>query len=170
MLTSTRSTAIGVFPDRARAEQAVDELRRAGFRMDQVGFVARNGTGLITDATETEVRAESGAAAGAVTGGLLGALLGGVAALSIPGIGPVLAAGLLAGVLSGTAAGAWGGGLLGALVGLALPEEEARHYQEEVRAGRTLVTVEAGDRYVEAVDILSRCGGTYLEPSTTAGA
>jgi hypothetical protein len=170
MQTSTRTTAIGVFPDWAHVEQAVDELRRAGFRTDQVGFVTRNGTGLITDATDPEVRAETGAAAGAVTGGLLGALLGGVAAVSIPGIGPVLAAGLLAGVLSGTAAGAWGGGLLGALVGLALPEEEARHYQEEVRAGRTLVTVQAGDRYVEAVDILCRCGGTYLEPSTTAGA
>jgi hypothetical protein len=170
MLTSTRTTAVAVFQDRARAEQAVDELRRAGFRTDQIGFVTRDGGTIMTDATPTEVRAETGAAAGAVTGGILGALLGGVAALSIPGIGPVLAAGLLAGVLGGTAAGAWGGGLLGALIGLALPEEEARHYEEEVRGGRTLVIVQAGDRYVEAVDLLSRCGGTYLEPSAPARA
>src|SRR5689334_3605311 len=170
MVTSTRSTAVCVFQNPAQARQAVDELRRAGFRPDQIGFVSRDGTGPVTDATEPEVRAESGAAAGAVTGGLLGALLGGVAALSVPGLGPVLAAGLLAGVLGGTAAGAWGGGLLGALIGLALPEEEARHYAEEVQAGRTLVIVQAGDRYVEAVDLLSRCGGTYLEPSTSARA
>ena len=170
MLTSTRSLAIGVFPDRAQAERAVEELHRAGFRSEEIGFVTRDGTHLVTDATSTEVRAESGAAAGAVTGGILGALLGGVAALSIPGLGPVLAAGLLAGVLGGSAAGAWGGGLLGALIGLALPEEEARYYQEEVQAGRALVMVQAGDRYVETVDILSRCGGTYLEPSPTARA
>jgi hypothetical protein len=168
MVTSTRSTAICAFPGPAQAREAVDELRRAGFRPDQIGFVSRDGTGVATDATGPEVRAESGAAAGAVTGGLLGALLGGVAALSVPGIGPVLAAGLLAGVLGGTAAGAWGGGLVGALVGLALPEEEARHYQQEVEAGRALVMVQSGDRYVEAVDILSRCGGTYLEPSAAA--
>jgi hypothetical protein len=168
MLTSTRSTAIGVFQDRAQAERAVDELHRAGFRNDEIGFVTRDGKHVVTDATDTEVRAESGAAAGAVTGGILGALLGGVAALSVPGVGPVVAAGLLAGVLGGTAAGAWGGGLLGALIGLALPEEEARYYQGEVEAGRALVIVQAGDRYAEAVGILSRCGGTYREPSATA--
>jgi hypothetical protein len=167
MLATTRSTAIGSFESRARAERAVEELLRAGFTWEQVGYLTRNNEGVLTDATQAEVRAEGGAAAGAVTGGVLGAVVGGVAALSIPGVGPILAAGLLAGVLGGGAVGAWGGGLIGALVGLALPEEEARYYEEELQAGRTLVVVQAGDRYAEAMDVLSRCGGTYLDPFTT---
>ena len=58
------------------------------------------------------------------------------------------------------AAGAAAGGLLGALIGLAIPEEDARYYQTEVETGRTLVTVQAGGRYAEAVDIL-RSNGAY---------
>jgi hypothetical protein len=166
MLATTQSTAIAAFDSLAMAERAVEELGRAGFTWNQIGFITRYNEGVLTDADGTESRAETGAAAGAVTGGVLGAVVGGVAALSLPGIGPILAAGLLAGVLGGSAAGAWGGGLLGALIGLALPEEEARYYEEELQAGRTLVLVEAEDRYPEAMDILSRHGGTYVDPFT----
>jgi hypothetical protein len=167
MLATTRATAIGAFDSRAQAEQAVNELLCADFRPEQIGFITRDNEGVLTDANEMEARAEGGAAAGAVTGGVGGGVLGAAAALSIPGVGPILAAGLLAGVLGGTAAGAWGGGLIGALVGLALPEEEARYYEEELQAGRALVMVQAGGRYTEAMDILSRCGGTYMDPFTT---
>jgi hypothetical protein len=167
MLATTNATALGSFESRAQAEQAVTELLRAGFTGSQIGFLTRDNERIVTDATPKEVQAETGAATGAVTGGAIGAVLGGVVALTIPAIGPVLAAGVLAGVLGGTAAGAWGGGLLGALIGFALPEEAARYYEEDLNQGRTLVLVQAGDRYTEAVDILSRCGGTYLDPFTT---
>jgi hypothetical protein len=167
MLATTRTTAMAAFDSRAQAERAIEDLQRAGFGPDQIGFITRRNEGVLTDATDTEVRAESGAAAGAVTGGILGALVGGAVALSLPGVGPILAAGLLAGVLGASAAGAWGGGLLGALIGLTLPEEEARYYEEELQAGRALVMVQAGDRYTEAMDILARNGGTYLDPFTT---
>lgn len=36
-----RSTVVGIFDDRASAEQAVEELRRAGFPEDQTGFIVR---------------------------------------------------------------------------------------------------------------------------------
>jgi hypothetical protein len=166
MLATNPTTAIAAFDSRAQAERALAALRGAGFTWAQIGFITRRNENVLTDANDNEVRAESGAAAGAVTGGVLGAVVGGVAALSIPGIGPILAAGVLAGVLGGGAAGAWGGGLLGALIGLALPEEEAHYYAEELEAGRTLVLVQAGDRYAEAMDLLTRCGGTYVDPFT----
>jgi hypothetical protein len=166
MLATTHTTAIAAFDSRAPAERAIAELICAGFTWSQLGFITRSNEEVLTDANDTETRAEGGAAAGAVTGGVLGAVVGGVAALALPGIGPILAAGLLAGVLGGGAVGAWGGGLIGALVGLALPQEEAQYYEEELRAGRTLVLVQAGERYPEAMDILSRCGGSYVEPFT----
>ncbi|MGH7129004.1 MAG: general stress protein, partial [Planctomycetaceae bacterium] len=76
----------------------------------------------------------------------------------LPAIGPVIAGGLLMSILASAAGGAAAGGLVGALIGLGIPEEEARFYDTEFRAGRTVVTVQAGDRYDEAFAICNRRG------------
>src|SRR5207244_13478774 len=113
-----QTTALfATFEDRRQAERFVAELKRAGFKDEELGV-------LTPHAVSHPV--EEGAAAGAVTGGALGAVAGAVATGLIPGVGPVIAAGLLAGVLGGGAAGAATGGVLGALIGLGVPEEEAR--------------------------------------------
>lgn len=49
--------------------------------------------------------------------------------------------------------------IAGALIGLGIPEEEAKYYEGEVKAGRTLVTVKADGRYDEACALLRRFGG-----------
>jgi hypothetical protein len=112
----------------------------------------------------------AGAATGAITGGVLGGLIGVAAALLVPGIGPVIAGGILASALGGAAIGAAAGGLLGALVGLGVPEEEARLYEGDLQAGRAVVTVHAEHRYPEAHAILQRHGAANLRsaPSATA--
>src|SRR5207244_295531 len=63
------------------------------------------------------------------------------------------------GAATGAAAGVVGGGIVGALVGLDIPEEHAHIYERELKAGRVLVGVRAGDRMGEAAEILHRCGG-----------
>jgi hypothetical protein len=45
---------------------------------------------------------------------------------------------------------------MGALLGLGIPEEEARQYEGHLRAGRTLVAVQAPARCGEALAILRR--------------
>ena len=90
----------------------------------------------------------------------------GIGALAIPGLGPVLAGGVLAtafGIAGGTAVagagiGAAAGGIVGGLVGLGFPETEARHFEAGIRSGRVLVIVKAGERSKEAVEILERQG------------
>ena len=151
-----RSTVVGVFRDRSRAEHAVRELHNAGFRNDQIGFAARGGEAPEGSAAMGEgTEAGEGAAKGAVGGGIIGGILGALATGLIPGIGPVIAGGLLAGLLGGAAVGAAAGGLMGALVGsMGVPEEEARYYDQEFRSGRTIVTVKADGRYDEAQRIL----------------
>ena len=102
--------------------------------------------------------APEGAAIGAATGATvlaLGSL--GVTFGVIPVIGPILAVGPLAAALISAGAGAAGGGLIGALIGWGIPEEDARYYETEVRAGRYLVTVECGQRD-DARDLLRRYG------------
>jgi hypothetical protein len=138
MITQQRATIVGVFDDRRQADRAVDELRRAGFRDDQIGVAWRHEEGEFDvegteDATD-ETRAGTGAAAGVLAGLGLGAVAGiGVLSGVIPVIGPAIAGGTLGVILSNAAAGAGVGGLIGALVGAGIPEEEAQHYQGEVR-------------------------------------
>jgi len=60
------------------------------------------------------------------------------------------------GILTGAVTGMAGGGLLGTLIGLSVPEEDARAYEKEFHSGRTVVTVQAGDRAEVAEAILKR--------------
>ncbi len=169
MTTTERSTVVGVFEDRAFAEHALGELHQAGFSDDQVGFAVRDETikeGVPTVA-ESETTTTAGAATGAFSGGVIGGLLSAAATLLIPGFGPAIAGGILAATLSGIVLGAVAGGFLGALIALGIPEEDARHYQQEFEAGRIIITVRADDRILEALDILRRNGA--LEANSRFG-
>src|SRR5262245_37083 len=149
--TDPQTVLIGVFATHKQAEQYVEELKRAGFRDDQIG-VATPGP------AEAAHPVEESAVGGALAGASFGVFAGLAVALGmIPGVGPVLVGGALAGILGGAAVGAAAGGLIGALIGLGVPEEHAREYEQHVREGRTLVVVKAVDRYGEAFDILRRC-------------
>ena len=171
MATSARSTAIGAFADWQQAQRAVDELERAGFGHEQIGFLrpeGERGAGHTrvrnadnefegnTGVGDSDTEIERDTTRGAVTGGLIGTLLGAAAALLLPGIGPVVAGGILGTALAGAGVGVAAGGIAGALQGLGVSDEEARHHENEFRAGRVLVTVKADGRYDEAQAILRR--------------
>ncbi len=166
-MTTDRSTVVGIFPTRALAEQAIEELHRAGFHDNQIGFIARNGE-ILSTGTGTE--SVVGATTGAVGGGVLGGLLGAAAALLIPGLGPAVAGGILSAALGGATLGAVAGSFIGALTNMGITEEEARYYQLELRRGGVLVVVKDAERYTEALDILHRCGAydTITQPENVS--
>jgi hypothetical protein len=177
MATRT-ATVIGVFEDRDSARAAVSELRRAGFREDQIGLVTHDTdrapprgdeSGIPGEPTHTrwEEGAGIGAAAGAVTGTGLGLA---VAAGLIPGVGPVLAGGTLMALLASAGTGAAVGTVLGGLVGLGVPEEEAKYYSGEFTSGRTIVTVRADENTVQAWEVLSRHGAYNAQNRPAAAA
>lgn len=169
-------TVVALFDDFNLANRAVKELIDNGFSRDDVSIMASDAAGEYQrhlgregdmgtrDAGDTGATegAGVGAGIGAVIGGL-GGLLVGLGALTIPGIGPVIAAGPLAAALTGLAgagvgavAGGVAGGLLGALVDMGVPEDTAEYYAEGVRRGGTLVTVRSSDEMTDrAVDILN---------------
>jgi len=162
MPTRKKHTAtVGVFESKARAEQAIEDLKAAGFDEGKIGLVYRNAEGeTVKTGGDGETLAEEGAVAGAAVGA--GAMALGSLAVSlgvIPVVGPILAVGPLAAALISGAAGAAAGGLTGALVGWGIPEDDAEYYQNEVQNGRYLVTVEANGRALEARDILHRRSG-----------
>ena len=161
---------IGLFDDRREAESAVQQLVNSGVGRDDISIVSRDdneGTRDLKSDDDTSGAAK-GAGIGAALGGV-GGLLAGLAGLAIPGIGPILAAGPIAaalgGALGGAGLGAAAGGLIGALTDIGVPEHEARHYEEAVRQGSTLLTVRADDDAdaERVATIMENCGAIDIE-------
>ncbi len=176
MATAThRATLVGIFDTREAAHQAVESLHRAGFTNNQITMVMHHPEQEKTEVTDldaakaAQVSGEAKEGEGLAIGAVAGAILGGavaVAVVTLSGIGPGLIAGGLisaAALGTGVVGGAVGGGIVGALVGLDIPEEEARLYEQELKAGKVLVGVRPGDRANEAWDILRTFGGRELE-------
>ncbi|MBW4431682.1 MAG: general stress protein [Pelatocladus maniniholoensis HA4357-MV3] len=171
MVVGIHRRAVGVFSHRRDAEEALHELRDAGFPMDRVSVVARDidRNDQIAGAEVTENvgnKADEGAATGAVSGGVLGGLTGllvGLGTLAIPGIGPIMLAGAaattLATTIAGAGIGAVAGGLLGALIGLGIPEERARVYNERVDRGHYLVIIDGTEEEIARAEAILRRRG-----------
>ncbi|WP_226883640.1 histidine kinase [Allocoleopsis franciscana] len=135
--------------------------------MERVSLITRHiedieGAKEVTEKHGNE--AKEGAAAGATAGTILGGVGGflvGVGVLAIPGVGPLLAAGVgipaFASTLAGAGIGAAAGGIIGGLVGLGIPEERAKVYNERVKGGEHLLMVNGTeDDLHRARDIMRR--------------
>lgn len=141
-----------------------------GFTEEHIGVASRHeDTGHQATPESDESHAGTGAASGAAAGLGVGALWGiGIVAGALPAIGPVIAGGALAAILASAATGGAVAGLAGALIGLGIPKEDAEYYESELKEGRTIVTVDAGTRYGEAMGILEN-HGAYQAAHAGAG-
>ena len=148
------TTVTHLYDDYGKAQDAVRALESLGFTNDEVSLASRvrdNGE-VVDDASGAATGASVGAVAGAGTG-----LLTAMGVMAIPGLGPLVAAGVLATTLAGAATGAAAGGILGALTDYGVSEEDAHVYSEGIRRGGTLVTVRAADdRAQMAREVLNR--------------
>jgi uncharacterized protein (TIGR02271 family) len=152
---------VALFADQREAERGIQAVKAAGFSEQQIGVAVRDNQQQQELTESTGTQATEGAATGAVGGGVLGGVVGllaGVGALAIPGIGPILAGGVLASTLAGAGIGAAAGGLIGALAGMGVPEEDARHFERGFQQGGVLVTVQAGEDAVRARQALLESG------------
>jgi hypothetical protein len=164
-----------IFDDRASAERALSELRTAGVPDSAISLLGRPDEA----ADESEAHAD-GASKGSVIasvagGGVAGAILG-VAALAIPGVGPLAAAGAIAasavptGAAVGAAVGATGGAIARMLTDHDVDGKDADYYEERIQDGGTLVSVDASGASVNAdrlQDILQRNGGHSASQART---
>jgi hypothetical protein len=135
----------GIFRTRAEAEAAVQELLSLGIPRDHVTFLAPGApeSEIHRVPTDEGERPGMGTAVGAVVGGAVGAAGAmplGAALLStvIPGIGPVIAAGILGGAILGLG-GAAVGSALETTLGEGLPKDDLFVYEEALRRGRSVV-------------------------------
>ena len=168
-----------VFDSRSEAETAVRELRQAGVRDSALSVIARDSDkGDYGDVNTTDADDGAGAVTGALVGGGAGALLG-IAALAIPGVGPLVAAGAIASsAIPGAAAigagvGALAGGVTGLLTDHGVSDEDASYYESRIQDGGVFVSVdtaEAGISAATAQELLSRYGGHNASRAKTAAA
>src|SRR5215813_3556147 len=171
-----KNTAVfGIYRDRQHAEQAVDALRRAGFRNSDVSALLPDNVGTKDFAHEKSTKVPEGAAAGGASGAVLGGALGwlaGIGTLAIPGLGPFIASGPIMGALAGVGTGGVVGGLIGALVGMGIPEYEAKRYEGMVKEGGLLLSVHCdnSDWVKRAKEILERTGSHDISSAGEAAA
>lgn len=169
-------TVTGIFRTRADAERAVELLSSAGVKEDHINLLMPGTTNeeleRAVPTSETEQPGMGGALGGTVGGalGIAGGLHLGAAAASlfVPGVGPVLAAGLVGAALlgaGGAAAGAAAGDKLEEKVAGGLPHDELYVYEDALRKGRTVVLVIADDgEQAESVrGILSANGALSID-------
>jgi uncharacterized membrane protein len=144
-----------LYDDRAQAHQAVTALESAGFSDNEVSIVSRAADGTVTDETSHS----SGAATGAEVGGIVGVgagILTALGVMAIPGIGPLVGAGMLATTIATGTGGVLAGGLVGALTDFGIDEADADVYAEGIRRGSSLVTVTTSDDRLSQADGILR--------------
>jgi hypothetical protein len=165
----------GVFEARDDAERAVNQLRKLGVSQEKIGLITPGSKpetierGVpVTDTEEPGMGRAMGAAVGGAMGAAGGATLGLAAAtLAIPGVGPVIAFGMIGAALLGTV-GAAAGAALGDQVeeelGEGVPHEDVFLYEDALRHGRSVVIAYVeDDRAGDARDVIEEAGAADIE-------
>ncbi|WP_114952436.1 hypothetical protein [Sphingosinicella terrae] len=168
--------ASAIFDSHDEAQRAVSDLRSLGVSDSELSVIAHHGGTTTTSSGDGEVTDEHhrNVLRGILGGGALGAGLG-VAALAIPGVGPIAAAGAIAAgalpeaVAIGAGIGALGGTLNEVLTKHGVSREDADYYGGRLKDGGVVVTVTGSSVGAErASEILYRNGGHNATRARTA--
>jgi hypothetical protein len=130
------------FDSPAAARSAIALLRTRGISDKQISVIARSDIQLdevpnryLDASTDFAPALGRGAAIGGITG-----LFAGIVAMAIPPLGIAIGGPALFGFLAGGAAvGAWSS----AMVGSSVPDEVRRTFDDEIKAGRSLLVVDS---------------------------
>lgn len=175
--------AMGVFLEHDDADNAVNDLHEAGFNAKDISVMMKtppegqkfSGNNVVVSNGVVQ-RVTSDAAYGGILGGLAGLLVG-ISATVIPGLGGLLVAGPLAGVIglhsaaattmTGIVAGGATGGIVGVLQGFGVSQEQAKQYETRIQQGGVLVAVPVTDANQEKAEaILDEHGAEEMRTFT----
>jgi len=151
-----------MYDDSDTARRVLSALESMGFTNNEVSVVRQGGEDDSWSSTREGDSVSDGATSGATLGLAAGAgagLLTSLGVIAIPGLGPLVAAGVLATTLATAAAGAVTGGVLGALVDYGISEEDAPVYAEGIRRGGTVISVRADEARAGEAERIMRSHG-----------
>lgn len=124
------NTIVGVYPTHEKAIEAVEELKREGYPVEQVSLL---GTAVIIDDLMHVKYYRRSKNIPAITGAILGPILGiltGVKLFIIPGLGFLFGIGALLGALAGFSLGIVAGGAITVLATLIIKRKNILKYHE----------------------------------------
>ncbi len=107
---------------------------------------------------DIDVGGVAGAGAASFAGGV-GGLLAGLGLLVVPGFGPLLAVGPIAGALTGAVTGGALGGFAGSLIGVGLSEASAFAVEKHLAAGHAIIVIAGAAWSEEIADATQRLSG-----------
>jgi uncharacterized membrane protein len=143
-----------VFTSHEDAVEAAQRVKEEGLRTSDISIITSE-----ENAETSNDQISRGTVSGGVLGGAAGLLLG-LGTIAIPGLGMVAAAGPVAGLLGGAVTG----GIVGALVDLGIPQEKSEEYEQDIKEGNTLWSMDVEDENYERVkSILRECGAYKYE-------
>jgi hypothetical protein len=130
----------GVFTSKTDAYRAIEAMRSNGIPADKITMLSPGSASAELESIQAAEQPGIGKAIGAALGAAGGAMGGGLLVAALPGVGWVVAAGVLgATVLAAAGAGAAAGGALENSTTEGLPEDEIFVYEDALRQGRTVV-------------------------------
>lgn len=160
---SGRKVVFALFSQRGELEEAVLGLKSRGFNQHDVSAVLPSAESLGEFVFEMSPRPAEASASGAFgAGSLAGALswLSGAGVLAVPGVGPIVAAGPIFGMLAGAALV---GGVVAVLVGSGVSETKARSVALAINHGSYLLSVHVADEpFIKLAKRIMREAGAHM--------
>jgi len=152
-------TAVCLVSNERQAERITNRLKANGFRPSEISVLLPH--------------SHSQVARDTARGGQPGAFdwLARAGTLALPGIGCLFGAGPITAAFVGAAViRASAGGVAGVLMTLAIPEDEAKEYEDQLRGGRILISVSAeGEEDVDAATEIFEQEGAAAFAATAIG-
>src|SRR5215203_3601782 len=166
----------GVFKSQDQGENAADQLRSLGIPEKRIGIVRpgsapeRLEAGVpVTDTEDPGMGRAMGATVGGAMGAAGGATLGlAAASLAVPGVGPIIAFGMVGAALLGVvgaAAGSAVGDTVEEELGEGIPHEDVYLYKNALRQGHSVVIAYAADvdQSDKASEVMTNAGAEDLD-------
>lgn len=155
-----KKNIFAVFNKFQEADDALIALDAKGYGHENISVIGQEGVLKSKDVSNTAEDAGKGAG----VGGLLG-LIAGVAALPIPGVGPIIGTGsIIGGLFGGAGLGAAVGGLIGIIQDMMGKDEKlAGKYEGAIKEGKIMLGVTADENDITEVRrVLEDHGGRDL--------
>jgi len=150
---------------RARTQTILVRLNLAGFLYAEMSVLKAG-----NDFNQGQASMERGLVHGCRVSGVFG-LLSGIGSLDVPGMGSLAAAGPIMMESRGVTIRVGTGGIFGRLIWVGIPEDDARIYENKLKAGDYLIAVHARneEEVSRAREILEYEGALNISMASQAG-